>query len=78
MELPPTNDEGHLVLQPEAILDTGERQLRSRTVKKYLIKLRNLSDEDATWEGEKTLQHPSLQFLEDKQRFAREDCYIPN
>ena len=26
-ELPPTDDEGHLVLQPEAIIDTRERQL---------------------------------------------------
>ena len=26
-ELPPTNDEGHLVLQLEAIIDTWERQL---------------------------------------------------
>ena len=24
-ELPPTDDEGHLVLQPEAIIDTRER-----------------------------------------------------
>jgi len=26
-ELPPMDDEGHLVLQPEAIIDTRERQL---------------------------------------------------
>ena len=78
MELPPTNDEEHLVLQPEAILDTQERPLRRRTVKEYLIKWRNFLDEDATWEGEKILQHPSLQLLEDKQRFGREDCNIPN
>ena len=32
-ELPPIDDEGHLVLQPEAIIDTRERQLRSRTVR---------------------------------------------
>ena len=29
-ELPPTDDEGHLVLQPEAIIDTRERRLWSR------------------------------------------------
>ena len=77
-ELPPTDDEEHLVLQPEAIIDTRERQLRSRTVKEYLVRWRNLPDEDATWESEKILQHPSLQLLEDKQRFAGEDCNIPN
>ena len=32
-ELPPIDDEVHLVLQPEAILDTRERHLRSRVVK---------------------------------------------
>ena len=37
-ELPPTDDEGHLVLQPEAIIDTRERQLRSRTVREYLVR----------------------------------------
>ena len=66
------------MLQPEAILDTRERQLRSKTVKEYLIRWRNLPDEDAPWEGEKILQHPSLQLLEDKQHFGGEDCNIPN
>ena len=61
-ELPPTDDEGHLVLSLEAIIDTRERQLRrrSRTVREYLVRWRNLPDEDATWESEKILQHPSL------------------
>ena len=59
-ELLLTDDEGHLVLQPEAINDTRERQLRSRTVREYLVRWRNLPDEDAIWESEKILQHPSL------------------
>ena len=37
-ELPPTNDEGHFVLQPEAIIDTRERRLRSRTVREFLVR----------------------------------------
>ena len=77
-ELPPTDDEGHLVLQPEAIIDTRERQLRSRTIREFLVRWKNLPDEDATWEDEKILQHPSLQLLEDKQRSAGGDCNIPN
>ena len=31
-ELPPMDDEGNLVLQTEAMIDTRERQLQSRTV----------------------------------------------
>ena len=77
-ELPPTDDEGHLVLQPEAITDTRERQLRSRIVREFLVRWKKLPDEDATWESEKILQHPSLQFLEDKQHFSGGDCNIPN
>ena len=77
-ELPPTDDEGHLVLQPEAIIDTRERQLRSRKIREFLVRWKNLPDEDATWEDERILQHPSLQLLEDKQRSARGDCNIPN
>eukprot|EP00253_Pinus_taeda_P002662 PITA_02662 len=77
-ELPPTNDEGHLVLQPKAIIDTRERQLWSRMVREFLVRWKNLPNEDATWESEKILQHPSLQLLEDKQHFVGGDCNIPN
>jgi len=54
-ELPPTDDEGHLVLQPEAIIDTKKRQLPSRTIQEFLVRWKNLPDEDATWESEKIL-----------------------
>jgi len=77
-ELPPMDDKGHLVLQPETIIDTRERQLQSRTVWEFLVRWKNLPDEDATWESERILQHPSLQLLEDKQHFAGGDCNIPN
>ena len=76
MDLPPIDDEGHLILQPEAILDTRERQLRNRVIKEYLIQWRNIPDEDANWEGEKILQHPSLLFL--VKILSWEDCNIPN
>ena len=77
-ELPPTDDEGHLVLKPEAIIDTRERQLQSRMIREFLLRWKNFPDEDATWESENILQHPSLQLLEDKQHFSRGDCNIPN
>ena len=59
-ELPPTDDEGHLVLHPEAIIDTKERRLRSRTIQEFLVRWKNFPNEDATWESEKILQHLSL------------------
>lgn len=51
VELPPLDDEGHLVLEPEAILETQERKLRSRTIREILVRWKNMPDEDATWEG---------------------------
>jgi len=54
-ELPPMDDEGHLVLQPEAIIDTRESQLWSRMVQEFLVRWKNFLDEDATWENEKIL-----------------------
>jgi hypothetical protein len=56
-----------LILISEEVLETRERKLRNRSIKEYLIKWKNLPIEDATWEGEKILQHPGLQLLEDKQ-----------
>ena len=78
LKLPPIDDEGHLILQPEAILDTRERKFRNRVIKEYLIRWRNLPDEDATWEGENILQHPSLFLLVGKKILIGEDCDVPN
>ena len=65
--LPPLDDEGKLILIPEAILDFREKQLRGRVIREYLIKWKDLPIEDATWESEEILQHPELIFLGDKQ-----------
>ena len=77
-ELPPMDDDEHLVLQLEAIIDSRDRRLRSRTVREFLVRWKSFLDEDATWESEEILQHPSLQLLEEKQHFAGGDCNIPN
>ena len=53
--LPPLNDEGKLVLIPEAIIDFRERNLRKRTIREYLVKWKDLPVEDATWESEEIL-----------------------
>ena len=47
-----------------------ERKLRNRVILEYLVKWKELPMEDATWEGEQVLQHPSLQLLEAKQSQA--------
>jgi hypothetical protein len=66
-ELPPLDEEGQLILITEEVLETKEQKLRNMGIKEYLIKWKNISIEDATWEGERILQHPRLQLLEDKQ-----------
>ena len=64
-EIPPLDDEGHLVLVPKKVLMSREKKLRNIIVKQYLIQWKGFLSEDATWEGEKILQHPSLLLLED-------------
>ena len=78
MELPPLDDEEHLILEPEAILETKERNLRSRVIREYLVHWKSLPDEDATWEGENILEHPTLKLLGDKTHLGGEDCYLPS
>ena len=65
-KLPPLDDEGLLILIPERIIQTKARKPRNRVIREYLVQWNDLPLEDATWEGEKVLQHPSLQLLEDK------------
>ena len=55
-----------------------EHQLERRLVQALLEDKQILPDEDATWESEQILQHPSLQLLQGKQHFAGGDCNIPN
>ena len=66
-DLPPLDEEGHLVLVPEEIIYVRERKLRNRVIKEYLVRWKYLPTKDATWQNEQILQHPCLQLLEDKQ-----------
>jgi hypothetical protein len=50
--LPELDEEGKIILEPEAITDTRVRQLRNRSISEYLIKWRKLPAEDSTWEDE--------------------------
>ena len=46
------DDEGKIILEPEAIIDTRIHQLRNRSISEYLIKWRKLPTKDSTWEDE--------------------------
>jgi len=69
-DLPPLDEESHLILVPKHILKFREKRLRNKMVNEYLIRWKDLPVEDATWEGEQILQHPGLQLLEGKQSWG--------
>ena len=52
IELPMLDDEGKIVLEPECILEIKTKTLRSRSVNEYLIKWRNLLDDETTCEND--------------------------
>jgi hypothetical protein len=59
--LPELDEDGKIILEPEAITDTRIRQLGNRSISEYLIKWRKLPAEDSTWEDESFIQkHPEL------------------
>eukprot|EP00253_Pinus_taeda_P014842 PITA_14842 len=60
--LPELDEEGSIWLQPEQVLDTRERHLRGRMIREVLVKWKDTSLEDATWEPATILQQfPQLQ-----------------
>ena len=55
------DEEGKIILKPEAVTKTRTQQLRNRSIKEYLIKWKNLPTEDSTWEDENFIEnHPEL------------------
>ena len=54
--LPELDEEGKIILEPEAVTETRTRQLRNRSISEYLIKWKNLPTEDSTWEDENFIQ----------------------
>ena len=46
--LPMLDEEGRIILEPETITATRGKKLRSRVIKEYLIKWKNLSEEDTS------------------------------
>ena len=54
--LPELDEEGSIWLQPEHVLDTRERHLRGCMIREVLVKWKDTSPEDATWEPTTILQ----------------------
>ena len=53
------DEEGKIILEPEAVTKTKTRQLRNLSISKYLIKWKNLPTKYSTWEDENFIQkHP--------------------
>ena len=56
---PELDEEGKIILEPEVFIEIRTRQLRNQSISKYLIKWKNLSTEDSTWEDENFIhKHP--------------------
>ena len=48
--LPKLDEEGKIILETEAVMETRTQQLRNRSISQYLVKWKNLPTEDSTWE----------------------------
>ena len=57
--LPELDDEGKIILEPEAIKEERTRHPRNRSILEYLIKWKNLPAEDLTWEDKNFIQEAS-------------------
>ena len=59
--MPELDEEGKIILEPEADMETRIRQLQNRSISEYLIKWKNLPTEYSTWEDENFIRkHPKL------------------
>ena len=53
---PELDEEGKIILELEAVIETRTRQLQNQSISEYLIKWKNLPTEDSTWEDENFIQ----------------------
>ena len=58
---PELDEEGKIILEPEAVIETRTRKLRNRSISEYLIKWKNLPAKYSTWQDDHYIQkHPQL------------------
>jgi len=56
---PELDEEGKIIFELEAAMETINRQPHNRLISEYLIKWKNLPTEDSTWEDENFIpKHP--------------------
>ncbi|KAL6334625.1 hypothetical protein AAG906_019480 [Vitis piasezkii] len=68
-KLPPLTNDGEIIMEPEAILDTRWVKKGSSFVEESLVQWKKLPKEDATWENTQELRNKYINFnLEDKVR----------
>ena len=68
-ELPPLTDDGEIIMEPEAILDTRWVKKGSSFVDESLVQWKKLPKEDAMWENTQELCNKYINLnLEDKVR----------
>jgi len=77
IELTPIDEERQLSFVPKDILVIRERNLKNQTFREYLVKWKDFPIEEATWEGEKLIQHTRLIFLEGKQSWVGRTVMSP-
>ncbi|RVW17875.1 Transposon Ty3-I Gag-Pol polyprotein [Vitis vinifera] len=66
-ELPPLTNDGEIIMEPEAILDTRWVKKGSSFVEESLVQWKKLPKEDATWENTQELRNKYINLnLEDK------------
>jgi hypothetical protein len=71
------DEQGHLGLISEEVLEVREKRLRNKSIKEYLIRWKDLPIDDATWEKEQVVREAGLEFFEDKQFLAGETVISP-
>ena len=54
--LPELEEEGKIILEPGAVIETRTRQLGNRSISEHLIKWKNLPVKDSTWKDKNFIQ----------------------
>ena len=58
---PELKEEGKIILESEAVIETRTRQLRNQSILEYLNKWKDLLTKDSTWEDDNFIQkHPEI------------------